>query len=183
MKTKRLLLALLAMLNVSAFVRAESIEDGKAIFTSRCAACHNVNKVLTGPALAGVDQRRSIEWITQFVRSSQTLIKSGDKNAVAVFNQFNNVTMPDHPDLTADNIKSIVQYIRSQVATDAPKGPFAKPGKLQTVYLPLSVSRDYGLLIAYLMTVALLVMLLLFAVRLKSFQANTARRGKMYDHD
>lgn len=175
MKTKKLGLVLFALLHVPAFIRAEPIEEGKEIFTSRCAACHNVNKVLTGPALAGVNQRRSMEWIIQFVHSSQTLIKSGDKDAVAVFNQFNNVTMPDHPDLTADNIKSIVEYIKSQVVAVEPRGPFAKPGKLRTAYLPLSLSRDSMLVVAYLMMVVLLVMLLLFAVRLKNLQVKSAK--------
>ena len=31
-------------------------KEGKTIFSTRCAGCHNVNKTLTGPALAGVDQ-------------------------------------------------------------------------------------------------------------------------------
>ena len=87
--------------------------DGKSIFTSRCAACHNVNKTLTGPALAGVDERRSIDWIINFVHSSQTLVKKGDKDAVAVYEKFNKIPMPDHPELTADHIKSILAYIKS----------------------------------------------------------------------
>jgi len=47
------------------------VNEGKVIFNSRCASCHNVNKILTGPALAGVDQRYSIDWIVNFVHSSQ----------------------------------------------------------------------------------------------------------------
>ena len=48
-------------------VYANPLETGKTIFTSRCAACHNVNKVVLGPALSGVDKRHSIDWIIQFV--------------------------------------------------------------------------------------------------------------------
>jgi len=92
---------------------APPIAEGKAIFSTRCAGCHNVNKVVTGPALAGVDQRHSIDWIINFVHSSQTVIKGGDEKAVALFEKFNKIPMPDHPDLTAGNIKSIVEYIKS----------------------------------------------------------------------
>jgi hypothetical protein len=60
-------------------------EEGRTIFMSRCAACHSVNKQLTGPALAGVYERRSTDWIVNFVQSSQTVIKRGDKDAVALF--------------------------------------------------------------------------------------------------
>src|SRR5688572_32544516 len=122
--TNKKLFACLIVLFISLFVYANPVEDGKAIFMSRCAACHNVNKVLTGPALAGVDQRRSIEWITKFIQSSQTLVKSGDKDAIAIFQQFNKIPMPDHTDLTADNIKSIVDFIRSEsMPADGIKAP------------------------------------------------------------
>jgi mono/diheme cytochrome c family protein len=171
MRTKHLLLGIIALLYASVWAYADPIEDGKMIFMSRCAACHNVNKTLTGPALAGVDQRRSMEWIIKFVHSSQTLVKSGDKDAVSVFQQFNKVPMPDHPDLTEENIKSIVEYIKSAAVTTDTKAPFAKPSKLQTVYKPLSISKDYGIFLIYLFAVVLLIAALVFAVRLKSFSA------------
>lgn len=118
MKTRLLFFFVLIALSVYATPPAE---EGKTIFTARCAACHNVNKVLVGPALAGVDQRRSIDWIINFVQSSQSVIKKGDKDAVALFEKFNKIQMPDHPDLTADNIKSIVEYIQSEAQTAANK--------------------------------------------------------------
>jgi mono/diheme cytochrome c family protein len=166
MKTKHLL-SILALLFTSMWVHADPIEDGKTIFMSRCAACHNVNKTLTGPALAGVDQRRSMEWIIKFVNSSQTLVKNGDKDAISVFQKFNKVPMPDHPDLTEDNIKSIVDYIKSEAATADTKAPFAKPSKSQTAYKPLSF-KDYGVFLIYLFAVAVLVMILVLAVWSKS---------------
>jgi cytochrome c551/c552 len=105
---------LVAVLSTTLVFATPPSEDGKAIFTTRCAGCHNVNKILTGPALAGVDQRRSIDWIVNFVQSSQTVIKNGDKDAVALFEKFNKIPMPDHKDLSADNIKSIVEYIKAE---------------------------------------------------------------------
>src|SRR5215208_1973077 len=118
MKIKLLFLTLFATTIVWA---GPPSEEGKAIFTSRCSGCHNINKILTGPALAGVDQRRSIDWIINFVHSSQGVIKSGDKDAVALFEKFNRIPMPDHPDLTADNIKNIVDYIKSEAVAASDK--------------------------------------------------------------
>ena len=146
--------------------------DGKSIFTSRCAACHNVNKTLTGPALAGVDERRSIDWIINFVHSSQTMVKKGDKDAVAVYEKFNKVPMPDHSDLSADHIKSIVAYIKSESKpNDEEKAPFAKPGKKQPDYTPLSIT-NYWFFGSFLAAVILLIMVLIFAVKVKTMQRN-----------
>ena len=92
------------------------LDEGKNIFTTRCMACHKIDKDFAGPALANVDQRHTTDWIIKFVHSSQTVIKSGDTSAVALFSKFNGTIMPDHPDLTNDNIKSIVEYIKDESA-------------------------------------------------------------------
>src|SRR3712207_55348 len=107
MKIKFLFFSLLILAGFAAMA-TPPVEEGKTIFATRCASCHNVNKVLTGPALAGVHEHRSIDWIVSFVKSSQSIVKGGDKDAVAIFEQFNKIPMPDHPDLTAENIKNVV---------------------------------------------------------------------------
>jgi cytochrome c553 len=63
MKSK--IVSLLALLFALSFVASAktSIDEGKAIFTTRCTSCHNVNKQMVGPALANIDQRRNIDWI------------------------------------------------------------------------------------------------------------------------
>jgi len=38
-------------------VSAQDAANGKALFTSKCAACHNVFKKMTGPALMGLEGR------------------------------------------------------------------------------------------------------------------------------
>ena len=93
---------------------------------------------MTGPALAGVDERRSMDWIINFIHSSQSVIKSGDKDAIALYEKFNKIPMPDHPDLSDDKIKSIVAYIKSETKTATDTAPFDKAGKLHPAYTPIS---------------------------------------------
>lgn len=146
-------------------------EIGKTIFTTRCGSCHNVNKIVVGPALAGVDQRHDIDWIVSFVHSSQTVIKDGDKIAMALFEKFNKMQMPDHPDLSKDDISSIVDYIKSQSDASASidKAPFEKPSKLHPAYLPLSLS-NYGFFLGFFMVVGVLTLALLLFVRVKEYE-------------
>ena len=168
MKAKFVLLAIIVLSSFHALA-VPPVEEGRTIFSARCAGCHNVNKVITGPALAGVDQRRSMDWIIKFVHSSQSLVKSGDKDAVALFEKFNKIPMPDHTDLTSDNIKSIVEYIKSATVAETDEAPFKRPGKLRPNYTPLSIT-NYGFFICYFVAVAILIGGLLLAVHAKSIE-------------
>ena len=152
-------------------VFAKPFPEGKTIFINRCAACHNVNKKLVGPALVGVDERHDLSWIVKFVQSSQSVIKGGDQKAIALYEKFNKVTMPDHPDLTSENIKNVVEYIKSEskagVAIDA--APFARPERLRAKFTPLTIA-DYNFFLVYLVVVLLLVAALIALVRVKEYQ-------------
>ena len=148
------------------------VDEGKSIFLTRCASCHAINKVLTGPALSGIEQRHSIDWIINFVNSSQTMVKKGDAVAIALFEKFNKIIMPDHPTLTKENIKNIVDYIKLESKPGMEeKNPFARPGKKRPLYQPLSIS-NYGFFIVYFGAVFALISVLYFAVQLKTFERN-----------
>lgn len=171
MKTK-LFLLIAAFFFALTTIAAPPAEEGKTIFSARCAACHNVNKVLTGPALAGLDSRRSTEWIVNFIHSSQSLVKSGDTAAVALFNRFNHVVMPDHPDLSKAQIMNVVEYIRSEAKAGEEKAPFARPYRVRPSYTPLAGATP-GFFISFLALVALLIAVLLFAVQVKQYERST----------
>lgn len=106
-----LLLTLIISSNVSA---QQDVEEGKLIFRSRCASCHAVDRRLVGPALQNVYDRRENKWIVDFVHSSQTMIKKGDPDAVALFDEYNNTVMPDHKDLSEAQISNIIAYVKQQ---------------------------------------------------------------------
>jgi mono/diheme cytochrome c family protein len=165
-----LLLFILAVIAINAKADPPT-DEGKNIFTARCAACHNINRAMTGPALAGVDQRRTIDWIINFVHSSQSVVRSGDVYAVALFEKFSKVAMPDHPDLTTDNIKNIVEYIRSESKiSNTEKPPFAKPSVKRPYYVPLSIQSNYLFFIGYFIVVITLIVALLLAVHSTGFR-------------
>ena len=95
-------------------------KTGEAIFKETCTACHTIGKgKLVGPDLANVQNRHSDEWIKNFIKSSQTVIKSGDKYADSLFKAFNQMPMPEHPNLTDDQIKGLIAYITQQSSGSA----------------------------------------------------------------
>lgn len=103
----------------------ENVEAGKTTFNNRCASCHAVGKKLVGPDLKDVDQRHNEEWIVNFVRHSQQVINSGDKEAVTLYESYNKTLMPDHLDLKATDIKNILSYIKEESVkvANAPTAP------------------------------------------------------------
>jgi len=150
---------------------APPVEEGKAIFTTRCAGCHNIHKTLTGPALAGVDQRRSIDWIVNFVHSSQTVIKKGDKDAVALFEKFNKIPMPDHKDLSDGQIKNVVEYIKSEASVVKTETADEKKAETPTTVLPIYF-KNYGFMISFLGVFALLIGVIIFAAQVNRYKRN-----------
>jgi len=93
-----------------------SAQDGEQLFKTTCATCHTVGKgKLVGPDLRDVQNRHEKQWILKWVKSSQTLVKAGDAQAVKLFNDNNRIPMPDHA-LTEDQISSILGFIVTRSA-------------------------------------------------------------------
>ncbi len=90
--------------------------SGEQLFQSKCAACHTIGGGrLIGPDLAGVADRRTPGWLVSFVQSSQSVASSGDAVAVALFEEFSGIIMPDFP-LPEEQITQILGYIDSKVS-------------------------------------------------------------------
>ncbi len=105
----------LAVLLFAPLVAVLAQEKGEAAFKQTCAACHSIGKgKLVGPDLFNVQERHTEEWLLKFVRSSQSMIKSGDKYADSLFQAYNQVIMPDQPAITDGQIKDILTYIKTK---------------------------------------------------------------------
>jgi cytochrome c551/c552 len=92
-------------------------QDGTAIFKSDCSACHKLGTKLVGPDLKQVTTRRSEDWFKKFVRSSQTFINSGDPDAKAIFQEFNQLVMPDNPHLSDTDLSALYSYLVGEAAS------------------------------------------------------------------
>jgi len=104
---------LLIIANTISYSSEADQHEGAQYFKQVCVACHTINGgTLVGPDLVNVHERRSDEWLQKFIKSPQTLIKSRDPDAVAVFEQYNKIIMPDPP-FTDKQITAIIGYIKA----------------------------------------------------------------------
>lgn len=103
-----LFFALLFTFNISA--QEPDIAKGKSLYNANCAACHKLNKKLIGPALKGVSAKYDKEWLYSWIKNSAALIKSGDEQAVAIYEEYNKVAMNAFPQLSNEDIDNILAY-------------------------------------------------------------------------
>ncbi|MBC7847412.1 MAG: c-type cytochrome [Flavobacterium sp.] len=97
---------------------------GKDLFNTNCAACHKLDAKATGPALRGVGAKYDKAWIYKWVHNSGDLIKSGDAQAVKVFEENNKVPMTSFPQLSEADIDNIIAYV-SEPKAEAPASTVA----------------------------------------------------------
>ncbi|OEK03048.1 hypothetical protein BFP97_16640 [Roseivirga sp. 4D4] len=163
-------------------VNAQQV-NGEAIYNGYCVACHSIGSGnLVGPDLRGVNSRYDQGWLVSFIKSSQTMVANGDEKAIAVFNQFNNIPMPDQA-LSDDEIKGLLSFIavrtetldKEEKAANQVAGPVEKPpadpglapaaSKQPDPYLPFMWVIG-GLFFATITLLITLIMVLLYLKRL-----------------
>ena len=95
---------------------------GKALFNTNCAACHNLDRKMVGPALRNVEtrlyeeERLDREWLYAWIRNSSAMIKSGDAYAVKIYEEYNKAAMTAFPQLSDDDLNNILAYTAQEKA-------------------------------------------------------------------
>ena len=89
---------------------------GKQLFNQNCAACHALNRKMTGPALANVASRLieeeglDCDWIYSWIKNSAGMIASGDAYANRIYEEYNQAAMTAFPTLSNQDINDILAY-------------------------------------------------------------------------
>lgn len=108
----------------------QDVEQGEKLFNANCKACHSIGGgKLVGPDLKGLTERREQDWIIKFIQSPMGMINSEDPVAVQLFEEYNQIAMPDHGHIKEDDIKSLIAYIEEapkKAAEEAKKAEEAK---------------------------------------------------------
>lgn len=84
---------------------------GKAIFDSKCMACHKPHKKFIGPAPAGVLDRRSPEWVMNMMLNPNEMVLK-DPIAKQLLIEHNGSPMANQG-LTEEDARQILEYFRT----------------------------------------------------------------------
>ena len=116
--SKILHLGFILLLTFSTSLNAQEGDpvNGKSLFNVNCAACHKLDKAMTGPALRNVEARLAEEqgldreWLKSWMRNSSALIKAGDAYANKIYNEYNGTPMTPYPGFSDQDISDILAY-------------------------------------------------------------------------
>jgi cytochrome c551/c552 len=151
---------------------AAGVEPGKELFRNHCKACHSIDQKLVGPALKDIHLRRDSTWLYQFIKNSQAMVQSGDATAVALFNEHNQIIMPNQ-NLSDTQITSILDYLKAESAPKAAAAnPIQRPLRNHgTLYRPMRFT-DYTFWMPFTLSVIFLIIILYYLTIITDIRKN-----------
>lgn len=87
------------------------VEKGKEIYKTNCTACHKIGKRLVGPALKGVTERRSPEWIMNMILNPEGMVAE-DPVAKALLAEY--LAPMANQSLSEDDARAILEFFRTK---------------------------------------------------------------------
>jgi cytochrome c2 len=130
--------ALVLLLLIITILRAPA-QDGKALFQTNCAQCHNPVKVITGPALKGVLERvTDKKLLHDWIHNNTKVLASGNVYFNNLYNQYGKAPMNTFPNLTDLEIDAILSYVTNYseplAATNTSLNPTTAPEDHNLLY-------------------------------------------------
>ncbi|MCG7857059.1 c-type cytochrome [Flavihumibacter sp.] len=154
---KKIILSVL-LLTVVCFDKQVLAQDGKALFQQNCASCHAVAKDLTGPKLAGIEERvPDKKLLYAWIRNNQAVLATGNKYFTDLYNQWNKTAMNLFPNLTDEEIAAMITYVNTEAAKATAK-PVAGDGSAATQAQQSDNSLLFGILTLILAIIVLVLM-------------------------
>jgi len=89
---------------------AAMVAKGKAIYQSKCFACHKLSsEMLVGPGWEGVTRRRTPEWIMNWVTNTRVML---DKDLAAQAEMAVCLIRMPNQDLTDEQARNVLEFMR-----------------------------------------------------------------------
>jgi len=87
------------------------VAKGKEVFKAQCSACHKITKRVVGPALAGVTERRSPEWIMNMIMNPEEMVA---KNPAAKQLLAEYLAPMANQNISEDEARALLEYFRTK---------------------------------------------------------------------
>ena len=88
------------------------VSTGEEAFKAKCTACHKISKRFIGPALKGVTERRSPEWIMNMIMNPEGMVQN-DPIASQLLIEYNGAPMANQ-NVPEEEARAILEYFRTK---------------------------------------------------------------------
>ena len=92
-------------------INQNQAQSGKKLFNQLCTSCHMINEESIGPAIEGILDRRSPEWIMNMILNPTEMLEK-DPIAKKLLIEYNNEYMYNQ-NLIEDEAREIIEYFRT----------------------------------------------------------------------
>ena len=140
------------LFSFSGLLYSQNIEEGEKLYQANCTACHQIDNKLIGPALRGVSDKYSEEWLIKWIKNSAEMIASGDPDAIAIYEEYNKSPMTAFPYFSDDDVRNILAYIEEAPQKAPPAAVASSDGAV--LEADDSKTKDYIIL-----TIAIILLL------------------------
>lgn len=95
--------------------QAADAANGKMIFSEICSHCHNsTSEDKIGPGLAGITERRTVEWIDAWLKDPAELVKTDDYAKKLRQGNKYGMTMPAMPIMKDDKKRAdVIEFLKT----------------------------------------------------------------------
>ncbi len=108
------------------YLEGHNIQKGEELFKANCTSCHKLGDEkkarLIGPGLnVEIFEEYTEEWLIGWIKNSSAMIESGDEQAIAIFEEYNQSVMTAFPTLSDDDVRDILAYIETPPIVELPE--------------------------------------------------------------
>ena len=86
------------------------VKQGEEVFKTKCAACHKMDKRYIGPALVGITERRTPEWIMNMILNPEEMVMK-DPHARQLLMEY--AAPMANQSLTEPEARQLLEYFRA----------------------------------------------------------------------
>ena len=174
---------IILLIFLSTSTLGQDYDAGKKLFRANCAACHNMEKRVVGPALKNTVKNQGEDWTKKWIKNNQELRDAGDKHANEIFKEYNGMAMPAYEHLGDEAIDNLVGYLaqyndkKAEAEANKPAPAAGAPVIVQQKGLSLFEMVLLGIIIGVLL---LLIGVLKFALKTMTTAYQKGRATELY---
>ena len=96
------------------------LSAGAKLFRTNCKSCHDLDRIVIGPALRGAYTRRDSVWLRKWITNSSAMIATGDPEANRIFDEYKHVQMTNFTTMSKEDLDQLMDFLKRESTAPIP---------------------------------------------------------------